>query len=242
MKKLYDKDPVWFAVFWIVLYVAGFANADSLSERLGIPKLLTVILGLAMTLVLYLFLGRHGLTAHFGLCIPRGKAGRFLYFIPLILISCVNLRGGLELRQSLPEALLAVVSMCFVGFLEELIFRGFLFKGMCASHVTTAIVVSSLTFGMGHAVNLLLGAPVSETLLQLVYASAIGFCYTALFHVSGSILPCILSHALVNSTSVFAVDADGSGQIFAACIQTVLSILYGLWLLRRPRPQNSAAR
>ena len=37
MKKLFDKDETWFAVFWIVIYVAGFSTADALSDTIGIP-------------------------------------------------------------------------------------------------------------------------------------------------------------------------------------------------------------
>lgn len=42
MKELFDKDKVWFAVLRIVIYVVGFSNADSLSESIGIPKLLKI--------------------------------------------------------------------------------------------------------------------------------------------------------------------------------------------------------
>ena len=68
MKKLFDKDEVWFAVVWILVYVIGFGNADSLSEALGIPKLLTVLLGLALSGVLLCFIYRNRLAAYFGLC------------------------------------------------------------------------------------------------------------------------------------------------------------------------------
>ena len=122
--------------------------------------------------------------------------------------------------------------MCCVGFLEEVIFRGFLFGAMRKNGLTAAVIVSSLTFGMGHIVNLLTGAPVLDTLLQLVYASAIGFCYTGIYLVSGSIVPCILSHIFVNSTSVFAIEPDERGLLITAIIQTLLGAGYGLWLLR----------
>ena len=128
---------------------------------------------------------------------------------------------------------LFVISMCFVGILEEIIFRGFLFKGMCKTHVVSAIVVSSVTFGMGHAINLFLGAPVFETILQLIYASAIGFCYTAVFYASGSIIPCIVSHAVVNSTSLFSVEPTYNMQILMTIIQTMLGVGYGVWLLKK---------
>ena len=233
MKKLFDKDEIWFAVVWIVVYVIGFANADSLSESIGIPKLLTVLFGFVLAAVLYSFIRKHRLTNYFGLCFPANKSKAYLYYLPLIVISSVNFWCGLTIQVPFLEILLYILSMCLVGFLEEVIFRGLLFKGMCKSNVTVAIVVSSLTFGVGHIVNLLLGAPLFETLLQLIYASAIGFCYTALFHVSGSILLCILSHAFVNSTSIFAIEPTPSANIIITVAQTVLGVGYGLWLLRK---------
>lgn len=232
MKKLFNKDQVWFAVVWIILYVVGFSNADSLSETIGLPKLLTVPVGLTLAAVLYGFIRKNRLQQYYGLCRIRGGCRNFLYFLPLAVISSVNFWYGVAIQRPLPEILLYILSMCLVGFLEEVIFRGLLFKGMCKSNVTSAIIVSSVTFGMGHIVNLLLGEPLLDTLLQLVYASAMGFCYTAIFYAGGSILPCILSHAVVNSTSIFALPPTDSQRILTAVIQTALSIGYGLWLLR----------
>jgi len=232
MKKLYEKDPVWFAVAWIVIYVLGFGNADNLSEAIGIPKLLTCVVGILLSVLLYGFIRRHGLGNHFGLCAFKGNYRAFAYFLPLALITSVNLWNGLVWRESVLTVVLHIVSMCCVGFLEEVIFRGFLFKGMCRGNIKVAIVVSSLTFGAGHIVNLLMGEPLFETLLQLVYASAIGFCYTAVFLAGGSILPCILSHAVINSTSIFARETGNREQLIVALIQTVLGVGYGLWLLR----------
>lgn len=85
------------------------------------------------------------------------------------------------MNLSVLEAFLHVISMLGVGFLEEIIFRGFLFKAMSKTSVKSAILVSSLTFGMGHIVNLLNGRDVLETLLQLCYACAIGFVFVIIF-------------------------------------------------------------
>lgn len=235
MKKLFQKDEVWFAVLWILVYVIGFANADAISESLGMPKLLTVLFGLALAVLLYQFIRKNGLLEYFGLCPVQGSYAGYGYFLPLILISSVNFWNGITVNCGIVEAALYILSMCLVGFLEEVIFRGFLFRGMSRSHVASAIIVSSLTFGVGHIVNLLLGEPLFDTLLQLIYASAIGFCYTAVFYASGSILPCILSHAVVNSTSIFAVAPEPAFFVFSTVVQTVISISYGLWLIRRHR-------
>ena len=235
MRKLWKKDPVWFAVAWIILYVVGFSVADGLSEAIGIPKLVTVLVGIIMASLLLCFVRKEQLWTRIGLCKVRGSVARLLWFVPLLLISCVNLCHGFSFEASPIEAILFVLSMCLVAFLEEIIFRGFLFTGMCGGNVAVAVVVSSLTFGMGHVVNLLLGAPVLDTALQLVYASAVGFCYTALFYTCGSILPCILSHTVVNATSFFAAETGPQAQLVTAVAQTVLAVGYGLWLLCRKK-------
>ena len=236
MKKLYQKDEVWFAVLWIGLYVVGFSLGDGLSEKLGMPKLLTCAVGLVLSAVLFRFVKQNGLMGYYGLCRPKGERKRTLLYIPLIAISSVNLWSGVALQASPFEIATHILSMATVAFLEELIFRGLLFRGMRKNvRLPVAVAVSSLTFGMGHIVNLLTGAPVLDTLLQLVYASAIGFCFTALFLTTGSILPCILSHAAVNCMSIFALDPSPADKIVTAAVQTALGIGYGLWLLHRKK-------
>jgi len=242
MKSLYEKDKVWFAVGWIIVYVVGFANSDAISDTIGIPKLVTVAVGAVLSLVLFTFVYRNGLSEKLGLCPFRGNYRDFGWFVPLAVISSVNFWNGVTMNVPPLETALYILSMCFVGLLEEVIFRGLLFRGMCEGNVKTAIIVSSVTFGVGHIVNLLTGAPVVETLLQLVYATAIGFCYTAVFHVGGSIVPCIISHIFVNSTSVFAVEPSRAGNVVIALVQTVLGVGYGLWLLKQGGAKAAVSR
>ena len=241
MKKLFERDEVWFAVFWIIVYVVGFSNADALSQTIGMPKLLTVLFGLIMTMLLYGFIRRNQLTEYFGLCGVKGAWRNYFWFVPLIVISSVNLWNGVTMNFTVPETILYILSMCFVGFLEEVIFRGLLFKGMCKTNVTAAIVVSSITFGMGHIVNLFLGEPLMDTLFQLIYASAVGFCFTAVFYVTGSILPCVISHGVVNSLSAFAIEPTLEMSVVITILQTVIGLGYGLWLLHSGKRQKRSA-
>ena len=218
---------------WIIVYVVGFSTADSLSESFGIPKLFTIIFSAVLSFIFAVFAKGNKLFDYFGLCRPKKAAKDFLFYLPLIMISSVNLWFGFSFEIAPLTALLSVIAMCFVGFLEEVIFRGMLFSGMAKNGLKSAIIVSSLTFGIGHIVNLLTGAPVFETLLQVVYASAIGFCYTAIFHKGKSLLPCIISHIFVNSTSIFIAEPSKEMFVITAALQTVLSIWYGIIILRK---------
>ena len=228
MKKFFDKQPVWFAVIWIVVYVLAFGNADTLSESLGVPKLITAVVGLVLTVVLLLFLRKHSLFPYCGL--QKVQGGRWAWFLPLIAVSTVNFWHGMTFREG---AALYLISMVWVAILEELIFRGLLFRAMEKDGRTAAVIVSSVTFGVGHIVNLLLGAELLSTALQLVEATALGFCFTAIFMVTGSLLPCILSHAFINCTSFFALDPTPTGRIVTCVIVTVVAVSYGAWLLKK---------
>ena len=228
MKKFFDKQPVWFAVIWIIVYVLAFGNADTISESLGVPKLITAVVGLVLTVVLLLFLRKHSLFPYCGL--QSGKGGRCLWFLPLIAVSTVNFWHGMTFREG---AALYLISMVWVAILEELIFRGLLFRAMEKDGRTAAVIVSSVTFGVGHIVNLLLGAELLSTALQLVEATALGLCFTAVFMVTGSLLPCILSHAFINCTSFFALDPTPTGRIVTCLIVTVVAVSYGAWLLKK---------
>ena len=234
-KKLFDKNEILFAIIWIAVYVLGFGNADMLSESLGFPKLIIVIFGVLLSVILLLFIKTNGLFGYFGLCRPEKKPKVFLFYVPLLLVSTASIWSGFSFEIKPLTAVLSVLSMCFVGFLEELIFRGMLFTGMAKNGIKSAIIVSSLTFGVGHIVNLLMGAPVFETLLQLVYASAAGFCYTAIFYYGKSILPCVLSHALINSLSVFGAEATTAEMIIISAIQTAINIGYGIYILKKKK-------
>lgn len=233
MKRFFDKQPVWFAVVWIVVYVLVFGNADSLSESMGTPKLITAAAGLVLTAVLVLFLRRHGLFPYCGLQVVGGSKGKCLYFLPLIALSTVNFWHGLTTHYGAAVTALYIISMVWVAILEELIFRGLLFRAMDKDGRTAAIIVSSVTFGVGHIVNLLLGAEVLSTALQLVEATALGFCFTAIFMVTGSLIPCILAHAFINCTSVFAADPTPTMQVATCIIVTVVALGYGVWLLKK---------
>ena len=48
--------------------------------------------------------------------------------------------------------------MLCVGFFEEVIFRGLLFQALAKENIETAVSVSSVTFGLGHILNLLNGS------------------------------------------------------------------------------------
>ncbi len=232
MTKLYEKSRLIFAIIWIVCYVVLASLADSLSACIGTEKSVTAPLLAVMTAVLYSWMRGQNLKEAFGLCKFQGKRSHYLWFVPLILLLTVNLWHGVQMNKSPQETAFYVVSMLLVGFLEEVIFRGLLFKAMCPNGIKSAFIVSSLTFGIGHIVNLLNGAELLPTLLQVCYAVAIGFLFTLIVYKGKSLWPCILTHSTFNSLSAFSVEPDITGRIITAAALCVIPVAYALWILK----------
>lgn len=238
INRLYKKNELTFSLLWIALYVVLFSVADSISLDLGVAKIVTVPLCIVMTTLLAIWIAKSNLSEKYGLRKVKINYRKYLYFLPLFLIVSTNLWGGFTFRFSAFETTLYVVSMICVGFIEEIIFRGFLFKALCKDNVKRAIIISSLTFGIGHIVNLLNGAEVISTLLQICYAIAIGFLFTVIFYKSKSLIPCIIAHSTINALSVFAGDRTDIFNITIAIVLTITSLSYAVWILKKEHLQH----
>lgn len=241
MRQLYARNELSFSLVWIMLYVILFSAADSFSSSVGIAKIITAPLCILFVILLWNFIRKDRLTEKYGLCGFQGNAKSYLYFIPLFLLASCNLWGGVTLRLSPLESVLYVISMLCVGFIEEIIFRGFLFKALCLKGgIKQAVLISSITFGIGHIVNLLNGAELFSTLLQICYAIAVGFLFTVLFYRGKSLIPCILTHGILNSLSAFAVTPSDGFATASAVILTVVSIGYGAWIIKQRMPDSTS--
>ena len=116
--------------------------------------------------------------------------------------------------------------MINIGFLEEIIFRGILYKSIKKDNQKLAMIISSITFGIGHIVNLLNGANLVPTLLQICYAIAIGYLFVTIFNKSKSLIPCIITHIAVNSFSVLGVNSAGISTYLIPIMLIIISISY----------------
>ena len=243
LKKLYAKSEIWFAVAWIIAYVVLASTGDNISADLGIGKIVTLPILIAMSAILYFFVRTNGLTEKFGLCKPRLPAAKMLYYIPLLLLLTANLWYGVALNQSPLETVLYILAMFCVGFLEELIFRGLLFQAMAKDGVKSAILVSSITFGIGHIVNLIngSGAQLLPNLLQVMYAVAIGFAFVMIYCKTKSLMPCIIVHSVFNGLSAFANEAVmiPKRQIISGVLLTVIAGGYALYLALAVKEENA---
>ncbi|MGM9548391.1 MAG: lysostaphin resistance A-like protein [Faecousia sp.] len=231
MRKIYDKNELNFALIWIGIYVVLMSVGDSVSGAIGIAKIVTAPICAGLVLTMYLWISKNQLKEKYGLCPFKASVKKYLYFVPLVLLASTNLWWGFRLNYSFIETVLFVISMLCVGFLEEVIFRGFLFKALCKTNEKRAVMISSVTFGIGHIVNLLNGRDIPETMMQMCYAVAVGLLFTIIFYKGKSLWPCIITHSVINSLSAFA-NGEGApiwhgvaGSMFL-CLVSLAYVVY----------------
>lgn len=233
MKKIFEKHETFNCILLIVLYVV--INSYCM-QNFGVTDYRSTIINTIFSVVLLVLIISLKRVSYYGLVKVTNLKG-YLYFIPLLLLISVNFWNGINIHNSSSEILFHILTMLNVGFIEEIIFRGFLFKMMEKNNVKSAIIVSSLTFGIGHIVNLLNGADFVPTLIQICYAVTLGYLFVIIFYKSKSLVPCIVAHALINSFSIFNVDNKVSMYI-APIFLMLVSVSYAIYINNTTIPQN----
>jgi membrane protease YdiL (CAAX protease family) len=242
IKKLYDKSELLFSIVWIVAYVLLASVGDNLSASVGITKVVTLPILIILTVVIILFLVKNKLLEKYGICKSQTPPKKMLFYLPLALLLTANLWYGVKVNYSAIETALYVLSMFCVGFLEEIIFRGFLFNAMAKNGVKSAIIVSSVTFGIGHIVNLIngSGAQLIPNLLQVVYAVAVGFTFVMIYYKTKTLLPCIITHSVFNGLSAFANESVMIElQILSGVLIAVIAGAYALYIALAVKDKSS---
>lgn len=243
LNDLYQKNELYFALVWIGIYCIANSFANPISKAIGIDSSAALVFNLILTVVLLSWIGKRGLTKYYGLCGTDVPAGKFLWYIPLVFFMFRNLWFGFSVNYPVADTVCYILSMLCVGFLEEVIVRGFLFRAIAKDNVKRAIIISSIAFGLGHILNLFNGSGMElmENLCQVVGAIACGFLFVIIFYRGGSLIPCIIAHSVNNAVSAFVNSAELTVEkrlIFSA-VNMVIVLAYALLLCRTlPKKQE----
>ena len=228
MKKIFEKHESTFCILLIVLYVV--INSYCM-QNFGIEDYRSTIINTVFSIIVIILIKSLNKMSYYGLTkVTNWKD--YLYFIPLVLIISTNLWTGININNSYSEILFHILTMLNIGFLEEIIFRGFLFKMMEKNNVKSAIIVSSITFGIGHIVNLLNGADLVPTLLQICYAISLGYMFVIIFYKSKSLVPCIIAHFLINALSIFRMENEMLKYVSAVFL-IVVPAAYAIYIIKK---------
>ncbi len=163
--------------------------------------------------------------------IPINKENILIYS-PLILILCIILIGtkGLNFDSFSDLLLMFIMQMFIVAFIEETVFRGIMLRILLTKGAFTAVWISSILFAVTHALQLLGGQSVEDTIIQIIYALLVGLVLSLLILDGQSILLTILFHGFNN---FFNFMGNTESSMLTGYIIIFVLFVYMLFLRKR---------
>lgn len=231
MRRLYEANQIRHFLVWLGAYLGLSVVAINIGSAFGVSDHVAVAIPLAaLALVLFVHLRRTRIAADIGLGVPSAvAASRMWFYLPLLVLVCLPLLGGVDKDMTALAVTAIVVHYAAVGFLEETLMRGLLLRALLEKWPPVwAVVVSALTFGVGHVVSLLIGQSASDTVLQIINATVVGLIFTLVVIATGSLTAVIVIHALYNILAGISGATEGTWIIFGGI---AVLLLYGTWLL-----------
>jgi len=126
MKKFLEKNELFLSLSLIILYVV--INSYCM-QSFGLYSYKSSIINTVFSIFLIILMIILKRTSYYGIT-KVTNLKEYLYFIPLLLIISVNLWNGINISNKINEIVFYIITMLNIGFIEEIIFRGFLFKMM----------------------------------------------------------------------------------------------------------------
>ncbi len=228
MNRSLETKPITHALVWIALYIIIVNIGDALK---GMPNLSTSLLLTVFSIVLFTY-SRTRMPAGFK-CLHAADAAKVLYYLPLAALVVIVWIGGIDPALGIKEILIAVLLMINVGYIEEMLFRGYLLAAIEKSKgKRRAVTISGITFGFGHIINILRGYETAELVAQIAGAIAIGLVLALLVVLTRSLMFGILFHILFNIGGTITVEASSYETVVLLAIIGI-SVLYLIFLLKK---------
>lgn len=155
-----------------------------------------------------------------------------IVYSPLLIVLCIILIGtkGLNFASISDLLLMFLMQMFIVAFIEETIFRGILLRMLLPKGTFVAVWLSSILFGITHALQLIGGQSIEDTIIQIIYALLVGLVLSLLIIDGQSIILTILFHGLNN---FFNFMGNAESSMLTAYIIIFVLFVYMLVLWRR---------
>lgn len=233
MNKLMEKNALRHAVIWIMLYVLMVNVGDIISEKVGTVSSVTSVFVILFSILLLNYLKNNHWIEKFGLKrITKVDFDKTLLYLPLVIIALIQFANGIDKSISIETILISCLLMIGVGFIEELIFRGFLLDAIWRkSGMVRAVLISGIAFGVGHIVNLFRGYGYEEQLSQILLAGGIGIVLALLVVITKNLVPGILFHIIFNISGTISNQSDIKKMPYIVIAILVICLGYSLYLI-----------
>ncbi|MNJ41791.1 CAAX amino terminal protease self- immunity [compost metagenome] len=240
------KKPmnVYLKIILIELLLIFFYTANgayvSIAQPEGPVLQFALLIPLAIGLIIYVLRNNRWRDLYLDSKLTARPQDSLLYAPLLIVLAIIFISNdGLNLT-SIPNLLLMLIMQIFVvGLIEEIMFRGIMLKALESKGVTVAVLVSSVLFGVTHALQLIGGQSLEDTILQIIYAFVLGAVLALLVLHKHTLMATIVFHGVHNFLN-FMAKTERAASILDYVIVAIL-IVYMIWLFIKLRRTRSVA-
>lgn len=182
--------------FLIILFYVGNGAFVSIKEPSSPLLQFVMLVPLALGLFFYIALKKNWQMYFFH---PIQK-NHLLMILPILFVLGIIFVStkGLNLTSISDLIFMFLMQLLIVAFIEETVFRGLMLRILLAKGAFTAVFISSLLFGITHALQLLGGQSLEDTIIQIIYALLVGLVLSLLILDGQSIIITILFHGFNN--------------------------------------------
>lgn len=204
----------------------------------AIPLVQGLFFGFALLIALMIARRAGGPLANTGFRPPEGWCPHtWLAILLLVVMLASNLLQGFRQHLTAEYVISHLAFAVIVGITEETVFRGLVFWTLRHRGLACAVLLSSLLFGIGHIFQLLSGASLLLTLLQILLAFLFGLAFALLVVKTRSLLLPILFHMAHNFTEYIRMKRGVGDEALFGGIQFLLLLLVA-WVLLRSLTQE----
>lgn len=237
----FARRPVPFTLLLVLAVIVVYVVAGALTKVLALPTdaLLVLANGVLLMGGAALLVARGGVRGAGVAWRPWGRA--WTVSLPLFLPALVTLVLALVLGGDAAPASLARYAglALLVGAAEETIFRGLAYGALRRLGVGRAVLLSAAAFGVLHLLNVARGASPVLTVLQVLYAFALGCAYAAALERGGHLVPLVAAHAATDLLGFVAGGGtleSGGYEVLTGVLTAAYVVVFGgyaWWLVRR---------
>lgn len=193
------KNPIWTVTIIEVLVLLAMTAAGAyatIKELSYTAPVLIAFIPISLAIIIYLTWKKKWQSIGFRSLRSINKSNWYFY-LPLIAILILLSTKGIKSVTG-TEVMYSVFLTLLVGFVEETIYRGLIFRTLLKKSITAAVVTSSILFSITHMLNMLSGQNAADTIFQLIYSLLIGLALVLLVVKMDNIIPAILFHFIHN--------------------------------------------
>jgi uncharacterized protein len=238
----------WFVIMLEVAVILAYLLAGTLAHVMGLSNLTMMLMAnLSLSVLAAILLSLLGWWKLVGFAAPKKRTELWYFAVPFLptvpfFPSIVTLIANLEFSIQ-PTVVNILLLTLLIAFAEETIFRGLMLTTLKARGSWTAVIVSSVLFGLSHSLNLLSGQGLAETAVQVLFALTTGFLFASLVLQKGILWPLIVAHFLIDFLPMSLIGnlsfpVSPTWNLILLTGISVVFLIYGLFVMLENRRQK----